>query len=89
MHDPDVALQGKTDDVLHWLVFNIPGSARELALGIPPETKLRDGTIRQESGQRSRLSRTWRSGAGPHHHYTWELFGLDTQLDLGLDAPRP
>jgi phosphatidylethanolamine-binding protein (PEBP) family uncharacterized protein len=26
--------------------------------------------------------------AGPHHHYTWELYALDTKLDLGPDATR-
>src|SRR3954462_8246018 len=27
MHDPDVAINRKVDDVLHWMAFNIPGSA--------------------------------------------------------------
>ena len=26
--------------------------------------------------------------AGPYHHYTWELFALDTKLTLGPDATR-
>ena len=26
--------------------------------------------------------------AGPYHHYTFELFALDTKLDLGPDATR-
>lgn len=25
---------------------------------------------------------------GPNHHYTWELFALDTRLSLGPDATR-
>src|SRR5262249_45468639 len=29
-HDPDVALQRKADDVLHWMVFNIPGTSKGL-----------------------------------------------------------
>src|SRR3954468_12202777 len=33
MHDPDVALQRKTDDVLHWLIFNIPATVHELPEG--------------------------------------------------------
>lgn len=28
------------------------------------------------------------STAGPYHHYTFELFALDTKLDLGPDATR-
>src|ERR1017187_5348335 len=27
LHDPDVAIQRKADDVLHWMIFNIPGTA--------------------------------------------------------------
>ena len=33
MHDPDVAMGKKTDDVTHWMAFNIPGTATELAGG--------------------------------------------------------
>ena len=39
LHDPDVAIQKKTDDVLHWMIFNIPGTARELGEGIPPPAR--------------------------------------------------
>src|ERR1051326_1622353 len=45
MHDPDVSLQKKTDDVLHWLAFNIPGSAKGLPEAVSAEAKLPDGTI--------------------------------------------
>src|SRR4051812_49171627 len=34
MHDPDVALQKKTDDVLHWIAINIPGTATGLPEGV-------------------------------------------------------
>ena len=34
LHDPDAALQKKTDDVLHWMIFNIrdDGLPRRCAL---------------------------------------------------------
>ena len=35
MHDPDVALQRSTNDVTHWLVWNIPGTATGLPEGVP------------------------------------------------------
>lgn len=38
MHDPDVARQRTTEDMLHWIIFNIPGDARSLAEGIPTGT---------------------------------------------------
>ena len=34
-HDPDVALQKSMNDVTHWMLFNIPGTAKELPGGIP------------------------------------------------------
>jgi Raf kinase inhibitor-like YbhB/YbcL family protein len=84
MHDPDVAVQRKTDDVLHWLVFNIPGSERVLAEDVPAEAKLPDGTIQgKNQGGVIGYRGPGAPAAGPHHHYTLELFALDTKLDLG------
>lgn len=90
VHDPDVAVQKKTDDVLHWLVFNIPGSARELPEGVPPDAKLPDGTIQgKNQGGVVGFRGPGAPAAGPYHHYTFELFALDMKLDLGPDATRP
>ena len=30
----------------------------------------------------------WALATGPRHHYTFQLFALDTKLDLGPDTPR-
>ena len=89
LHDPDVALQRNTDDVLHWMIFNIPGSARELTEGVPANAMLADGTVNAKNlrGAVGYMG----PGApppGPHHHYTFELFALDAKLDLGADASR-
>jgi Raf kinase inhibitor-like YbhB/YbcL family protein len=74
--------------VTHWLIFNIPGTATELAGGQSADPKLADGTIQ---------AKNLRGGVGfmgpgapapPYHHYTFELFALDTKLDLGPDATR-
>ena len=89
VHDPDVAIDKKTGDVLHWLAFNIPGTATSLPEAVPANATLSDGTIQAKN----------RSGAvgyrgpgapavGPYHHYTFELFALDTKLNLGADATR-
>jgi len=89
MHDPDVAIQKKTDDVLHWMAFNIPGTAKELAEGQSAEAKLADGTV-QAKNLRGAVGfmGPGAGAAGPYHHYTFELFALDTKLDLGPDATR-
>jgi Raf kinase inhibitor-like YbhB/YbcL family protein len=90
MHDPDVAIQRKTDDVLHWLIFNIPAATRELAEGVPPNPRLPDGTVQgKNQGGVAGYRGPGAPAAGPHHHYTFELFALDTKLDLGPDATRP
>jgi len=52
MHDPEVARNRTTEDQVHWLVWNIPGTAT----GLP--------------------------ATGPMHHYTFEIFALDTKLDV-------
>ena len=89
MHDPDVGFQRKTTDVLHWMAFNIPASARELPEGVPNNAQLADGTI-QAKNIRGGVGYMGpgAGAAGPYHHYTFELFALDTKLDLGPDATR-
>jgi len=90
MHDPDVSMGKKLDDVTHWMVFNIPGTATSLAGGIPADAKLPDGTIQiQNTGRSVGYMGPGAPAPGPYHHYTWELFALDTTLMLGPDATRP
>jgi Raf kinase inhibitor-like YbhB/YbcL family protein len=89
MLDPDTALQKKTDTVVHWVAFNIPGSARELPEGVPPTATLPDGTIQiKNQGGVVGFRGPGAPAAGPNHHYTWELYALDTKLDLTPDATR-
>jgi hypothetical protein len=89
MHDPDVAIQRKTDDVLHWLIFNIPGSARGLPEGVPAGAQGPDGAIQpKNAGGVNGYRGPGAPAVGPHHHYTLELFALDTKLDLGPDTTR-
>lgn len=88
-HDPDVALDKKTGDVLHWMAFNIPGTATGLPGAVPTNATLTDGTIQAKN--RRGLVGYLGPGApavGPYHHYTFELFALDTKLSLGPDATR-
>ena len=89
MVDPDTALQRKTDTVAHWVAFNIPSTVHELPEGVPAEAKLADGTI-QIKNLRGGVGfmGPGAPAAGPNHHYTWELYALDTKLDLTSDATR-
>jgi Raf kinase inhibitor-like YbhB/YbcL family protein len=87
LHDPDTALMKKHDEVVHWLIFNIPGTARELSEGVPAQAQLPDGSI-QALNQSKKVGYMGMGAAavGPYHHYTFELFALDTKLTLGPDA---
>ncbi|HEY7792029.1 MAG TPA: YbhB/YbcL family Raf kinase inhibitor-like protein [Vicinamibacterales bacterium] len=89
MHDPDVARDKKYQDVLHWFIFNIPASATGLPEGVPNEPTLSDGAIQiKNQGGVPGYRGPGAPAAGPYHHYTLELFALDTKLDLGADATR-
>lgn len=89
MRDPDVAFQKKAEDILHYMVFNIPGTAQGLAEGVPAVAVLPDGTVQPKNfrGQPGYLP-PGAPAPGPHHHYTWEVYALDTKLELGPDATR-
>jgi Raf kinase inhibitor-like YbhB/YbcL family protein len=86
MHDMEVSRNRTTDDQLHWLVWNIPASATSLPEGLPM------GQLSNGAYQLSASGQVYRGpgapASGPRHHYTFELFALDTKLDVqpGSDA---
>lgn len=89
MHDPDVALMRTLNDVTHWLIFNIPGTATGLPQGTPDTATWPDGTINAKNLRGNvGFMGPGAGAAGPYHHYTFELFALDTKLNLGPDASR-
>ena len=87
MHDPDVARNKTTDTQVHWLMWNIPGTATGLPENVPKGADLPDG-----SHQISASGPVYRGpgapATGPPHHYTFEIYALDTKLDVtaGTDA---
>ena len=76
-----------TDDQVHWLVWNIPGTATGLPEGVPPGAQLSNGASQVSvSGQVYRGPGA--PASGPRHHYTFELIALDTKVEItpGADA---
>ena len=88
-HDPDVAIQKRIGDVLHGMWFNIPGTSTGFAEGLAAGPALPDGTVQAKNlrGQNAYMG-PGAGAAGPMHHYTFELFALDTKLELTADATR-
>ena len=83
-HDIDVSLKGSTGDVLHWIVWNIPAAA-----GGIPEGSVPAGAVvgRGITGQNAYFGPG--APAGPrYHHYVFELYALNANLDLPATAGR-
>jgi Raf kinase inhibitor-like YbhB/YbcL family protein len=90
VHDVDAAIGSGADDILHWMLWNIPGATRSLAEGVPPSPQLADGT-RQISASGPYYRGPGALAAGPPHHYVFELFALDAPLDVppvGASPPQ-
>jgi hypothetical protein len=85
MHDPDVARNKTTETQVHWLMWNIPATATGLPEGVPKGADLPDG-----SHQTSASGPVYRGpgapASGPPHHYTFEIYALDTKLDVPMGA---
>ncbi|HZT78031.1 MAG TPA: YbhB/YbcL family Raf kinase inhibitor-like protein [Vicinamibacterales bacterium] len=88
VHDPDAAIGNGTDDILQWLVWNIPASARGLPERIPHGPDLRDGA-HQISATGPFYRGPGAPAGGPAHHYTFELFALDTAIDVPAVGQSP
>jgi hypothetical protein len=80
MHDVDLALNKSTEDNLHWMVWNIPGTATSLPEKQPSGAKLPDGSY-QISFAGPAYRGPGAPASGPLHHYIFELFALDIKLD--------
>src|SRR5687767_209056 len=85
MRDLDVARNRTTDDQAHWVVWNIPANATSLSEGQPRGSQLPDGSY-----QISATGPVYRGpgapATGPRHHYMFELYALDTKLDVAPTA---
>jgi Raf kinase inhibitor-like YbhB/YbcL family protein len=85
MHDLEVARNRTSDTQVHWLVWSIPASVTSLPEGVPQGADLKDG-----SHQISASGPVYRGpgapATGPMHHYTFEIYALDTKLDVPAAA---
>ena len=81
--DPDAP--GKT--WVHWVLYNVPPSARMLPAGFPTTQELPDGTRQGMTD----FGRTGYGGPCPPsgtHRYYFKLYALDTMLSLSSGATK-
>ena len=88
MHDTDAAPMKGVMDVTHWIFWGIPGASTSVAAGVKPDS-MPDGimqgvNIRKVNGYQPPCPPP---GATPHH-YIFEIYALDTKLDLAAGSAR-
>lgn len=90
--DPDVPMP---NGFVHWLIYNIPGTATGLPEGIPSDTQTLTepasvaGTTQGVMGMRNPGFFGPRPPAGGGaHHYVVTVYALDTDLDLAPGLGR-
>lgn len=81
MRDMDVARNKTTDDQAHWVVWNIPATATGLPEGVPKGSQRPDGSY-QISATGAMYRGPGAPATGPQHHYMFEIYALDTKLDV-------
>jgi Raf kinase inhibitor-like YbhB/YbcL family protein len=81
MLDPDVSVQKGTETQPHWIVWNIPSTAAGLPENVPHGAELPDG-MRQISASGPQYRGPGAAANGPLHHYTIEVYALDTKVDV-------
>ncbi len=80
MHDPEPVLaKGSKMDITHWLIWNIPGTSTGLPEGVA-QGELPDGS--RQVSLRGNGYMGPGAPAGPYHHYMFELYALDTKLEV-------
>jgi len=87
-HDVDAASGNGTEDLLHWLVWNIPAAVTSLHEHSPSMSQLPDGA-RQISATGPYYRGPGAPASGPAHHYVFELFALDTTIDVPAVGASP
>lgn len=73
---------------VHWVIYNIPATARELSEGFPPREKSPDGSLQGQND----FGRLGYGGPcpprGKPHRYFFRLYALDSVPGLGPGATR-
>jgi Raf kinase inhibitor-like YbhB/YbcL family protein len=91
VHDLDVQLGKGLGDNLHWMAWNIPGTATSLPQNVPLLAKLPDGTQQNRWVVGGTPYFGWGGPGAPapiYHHYVFEIWALDTKIDVPETASR-
>jgi Raf kinase inhibitor-like YbhB/YbcL family protein len=85
MHDLDNITPQNTDGFLHWMLWNIPKDERALPEAIPSAEEGPKGT-KQMSSSGPYYRGPAAPASGPVHHYAFDLYALNTTVDVPAQA---
>ena len=88
VHDADAAIGDGADDLLHWMVWSIPGTVSSLPEGVPQGPQGANG-MRQISGTGPYYRGPAAPATGPAHHYLFELYALDVPVMIAPVGMAP
>ena len=94
VHDMEPRVRKGNDDILHWMVWNIPATATMFPQGVAANTPdLPDGSYQTNGNPGQGGITGYRPPCPPQnvpvpHHYAFELYALDTKVDLPPTATR-
>lgn len=83
MDDPDAPM----GTWVHWVIYNIPATARALPEGVPPDADLSDGSRHGRNSWR-RLGYGGPCPPSGTHRYFFKLYALNTVLPLASGATK-
>ena len=78
----------RKDPIVHWVIYNIPSTSLSLPQNVPGDPTLENGA---EQGKNVRGNAGYigpKPPAGQTHPYHFEVFALNTKLDLPPQADR-
>ena len=83
MHDPDAPR-----DYTHWVAYDIPANVHGIAEGAASGDTMPSGSVEGRNGSRKMGYQGPCPPAGDPHHYNFQLYALDTNLQLPAGATR-
>jgi Raf kinase inhibitor-like YbhB/YbcL family protein len=81
--DPDAPM----GTFVHWVLFDLPAEARELAENIPPDKTLPNGA-KQGTTDFRRIGYGGPCPPSGTHRYFFKIYALDTEIDLAAGANK-
>jgi len=72
----------RPDPIVHWVIYNIPSTARSLPQNVPTDATLENGAMQGKNIRGTTGYIGPKPPAGQTHPYHFQVFALNTRLDI-------